>query len=86
MYWNIFHPFTLKLTIPEFHSILRGYEIMFFFTPCMLWTNQTRNVQKYEAQSLEGDILLLFRAIAWPLPLSQFYRVNVVETRHGISR
>jgi hypothetical protein len=36
MYWNIFHNFTLKLTSPEFHSILRGYDIMFFAETDML--------------------------------------------------
>ncbi|KAJ6555928.1 hypothetical protein B0H19DRAFT_1071072 [Mycena capillaripes] len=36
MYWNIYHNFTLKLTDPEFHSLLREYNIMFFAETDML--------------------------------------------------
>jgi hypothetical protein len=36
MYWNIFHNFTLKLTSPEFHAILRTYDIMVFGETDML--------------------------------------------------
>ncbi|KAJ7111243.1 hypothetical protein C8R44DRAFT_933374 [Mycena epipterygia] len=36
MYWNIFHDFTLKLTSPEFHELLREYDIMFFAETDML--------------------------------------------------
>ncbi|KAJ7815553.1 hypothetical protein B0H14DRAFT_3476063 [Mycena olivaceomarginata] len=36
MYWNIYHNFTLKLTDPEFHSLLREYDIMFFAETDML--------------------------------------------------
>jgi hypothetical protein len=36
MYWNIFHDFTLKLTSPEFHELLREYQIMFFAETDML--------------------------------------------------
>ncbi|KAF8144728.1 hypothetical protein K438DRAFT_2029062 [Mycena galopus ATCC 62051] len=36
MYWNIYHNFTLKLTSPEFHSLLKPYDIMFFVETDML--------------------------------------------------
>ncbi|KAF8187332.1 hypothetical protein K438DRAFT_1972961 [Mycena galopus ATCC 62051] len=36
MYWNIHHDFTLKLTSPEFQTILKTYDIMFFAETDML--------------------------------------------------
>ncbi|KAJ7161530.1 hypothetical protein C8R46DRAFT_1222633 [Mycena filopes] len=35
-YWNIFHHLTLKLTSPEFHTILEEYDVMLFAETDML--------------------------------------------------
>jgi hypothetical protein len=51
MYWNIFHPSTPKLTIPEFHSILRGYETMFFAETYALHVVDQSNSQRSKIRS-----------------------------------